>query len=122
MTRTRHSPPQKRLTVTVVNLAELLKTEFRREQTAAIVIAVETQGLAKYEITASWDRDVFDLVGNSTREFRVDREMSIRKKSVWQFRTLPSNRALRSVVQFWVRSGGFKQAASLFLRTVGPES
>ena len=119
MTRSNRSPTQKRLAITVVNLPELLKTEFRPGQTVAVVVAVKVQGLSKYEIEASWDREVFELVGDTKREFRVHRTSAILQKSVWQIRVLRPQRGARSVFQFWVRGNGITQAASLTLRTTG---
>ena len=119
MTRSNRSPTQKRLSITVVNLPELLKTEFRPGQTVAVVVAVKVQGLSKYEIEATWDREVFELVGDAKREFRLHRTSAIRQKSVWQIRVLRPQSGARGVFQFWVRGNGITQAASLTLRTTG---
>ena len=119
MTRTNRSPTQKSLAITVVNLPELLKTEFRPGQTVAVVVAVKVQGLGKYEIEANWDRAVFELEGDAKREFRVRRTSAIRQKSVWKIKVLRSKSGAHCIVQFWVRGNGITQAASLTLRTAG---
>ena|ERR1044071_486636 len=109
----------KRLSITIVNLAELVGREFRPQQTAAINLSVVSQGITKFEVSAKWNRSVFQLLGDSKRKFCVDRGSPTRQKSIWQFRICEREGDDVSRIEFTVRGGQLVQAAVVPVRTKG---